>query len=752
MTPFRWIALALLATLLCRGRIEATAAEYHFNPNSGAGNNWWMTSANWTPNGVPNSVDDVAVFDIPVAAGNSNAINVHSSYYRVQELRFNLATAWELMNARQDPTLEAPSGSALITQNGAGAVTFNTDLVFTSSTIFGGTGSGAITVNGTFSTVDTGDAYRETIRGSGGLTMDGHYTLTFNAPVSYQGPTVINAGTVLFNGDSKAPVLSGIQVVGYTPVTLQPVTVNGGTLGGSGNLRADVTVNAGATFSPGTTSVNSMTVKRLSLQTGSRTTVDLTGNGAGSYDQTIVTEQLGLGGTLKVNLAAGYTPSIGSAYTLFTYGTLDPAASQFDAVDLTSAPAIPALHPNWSWNLDYGTGTNSQVTLNYQSNPWYFTGGAYDPSYVSPDPVNEPANNVWWAIRANWNYNGKPGLDPANPDVVIFDDAHLNSRAPRETNIHDAAPGYLKELQVNTAAGWHFYNNNRTLAMKNTATGQPARITQNGGGPILMDVNLRLDSDTVFGGSGSGTVTVNGSLMDATGAGSFARLGVHGNGGLILDGHYTLVINNVANYQGTTTINAGGRLLFNAETAKMNPNWRYGEPATYYLPSTQGKVTVNAGGTLGGTGKLHAPVEVTAGGILAPGASAGVFTVDSLTLDPGSITRMELGGPTAGNGSGFHDQVIVAGLLSLGGTLDLSLLGGFQPTSNQSFVLFRYGSLDVAHNTFDTLVGPAGLLGTFALDYGTGANSQITLTAVPEPVALGLLLLGVVAVGVYRRK
>jgi len=756
MIALRWTALAMLAVLLGLVSAEVRATEYHFNPN-GASNNWWVTEANWSPVGVPNSVEAIVVFDVPADASHSNSINVHQDYYTVQELRFNLANAWELQNARQDPKLEAPAGSsALITQLGTGAVTFNTDLVFNSPTIFGGSGTGNIIVNGTLVTSYTGDSYRETIRGSGGLTMNGNYTLTFNTAVSYQGPTVINAGTVLFNGDTKAPVYSGMEVIRYTPVTLQPVTVNGGTLGGSGNLRADVTVHAGATFSPGTTSANTMTVKSLSLQTGSTTAVDLAGSGAGHYDHTAVTEQLRLGGTLKVNIATGYTPSIGSAYTLFTYGTLDSVANRFDSLDLS---AIPAIHPNGSWNVDYGAGANSQVTLNYQSNPWYFTGGGYDPSYVSPDTVHEPANADWWAIRANWNYDGKPGLDPENPDVVIFDDAHLHPLAPHATNIHDAAPGYLKELQVNTSAtsGWRFYNNDRALAMKNTAAGQPARITQNGSGPIRMDVNLRLDSDTVFGGSGSGTVTVNGSVMDVVyweggPPAAFARLGVYGNGGLVLDGHYTLVLNNVVNYQGTTTINAGGRLLVNAETAKQNPDWVYRDRPTYYLPSTQGKVTVNAGGTLGGTGKLHAPVEVTAGGILAPGASAGVFTVDSLTLDPGSITRMELGGPTPGNGSGFYDQVVVTGLLSLGGTLDLTLLDGFQPTSSQSFVLFRYGSLDASHRTFDALTGPAGLLSVFTLDYGTGVNSQITLTAVPEPAALSLLVLGAVARASWRRK
>lgn len=752
MLGSRWIVLALLPALLSAGPLGVSATEYHFNPNSGSGNDWWMTAANWTPTGVPNSADDIAVFDVPATAGNLSSTNVHDLYFKVQELRFALAGNWNIHNARQDPTLESSSGTARITQNGSGAVTFNTDLVLNSTTVFGGSGTGSITVNGSG---DGSDLYKETVRGAGGLTLDGNYTLALNAPLSYAGATTVNAGTLLLNGDSKAPVYSGNTVIGYTPVTLQPITVNGGTLGGTGNLLADVTVRSGATFAPGSTSAASpqtMSLNNLTLQTGSSTAIDLAGatpgSGTGYYDRVHVNQQLSLGGALSVGLATGYAPAKSTSYTIFTYGSLNAAARTFDTVAL---PTVPTAHPNWTWNVDYGTGTSSQVTVNFENNPWYFTGGAYDPSYVSPNPTLEPANNAWWAIRANWNYNGKPGTDAAFPDVVIFDDAHYSAYAPaqRQTNIHDAGPGYLQELQVNTSSstGWHFYNNNRTLAMKNATTGQPALITQNGSGPIRMDVNLRLDSDTVFGGTGAGAVTINGSLMQATGAGMFARLGVYGDGGLTLNGHYTVTINNVANYQGTTTINDGATLLFNAETATVNPDWVYGDPSTYYRASTQGAVTVQAGGTLGGTGKLHAPVTVLAGGFLAPGASPGVFTVDSLTLDPGSTTLMELGGATAGNGAGFHDQIVVIDLLSLGGTLDFSLLNGFEPTLGQSFVLFRYGTLDPEHATFDSLVAPTGSWGAFVLDYGTGSNSQITVTAmlVPEPTTLGLLVLGTVA-------
>lgn len=730
----------------------ARGTEYQFVP--GGANDWWMTATNWNPNGVPNSVNDVVVFDASAAPGYTT--NVHSAYYVIQEMRFATTSTWNVHNARQDPTLQAPSGNALVTQNGSGAVTFGTDLRFLSNTVFGGTGTGNITVNGS---TDAGAYnFKETVRGPGGLTMQGNYTLTINAPVSYQGATTINAGTVLFNGDSLKPGpgwTEGADVTpyGYVPADLAPITVNSGAkLGGIGTLRADATVNAGASFLPGspasTPSAKTMTLNNLTLASGSATGIDLggatPGNGTGYYDQVTVVNQLSLGGTLTVSLVGAYVPPIDTVYTIFRYGTLNPIANAFSAVN---TPAIPPNHPNWSWNIDYGTGTNSQVTLNYQANPWYFTAGSYD-------TLPPGSQNPWWATTANWSYNGKPGFDSANPDVVIFDDAHYSAAAlaalgNHQTNIHDVGPGWLKEIQVNTSSSWWFYNNNRTLAMKNPVAGQQARFMQNGSGTVTVDDNLQLDSTTLFGGSGTGTVTVNGQ-QQACNSSTGPRSGIYGTGGVVLDGNYTLVFNNVTNYQGTTTINRG-TLLFNAETLRVNPSWVDGQPSTYYLPSTQGAVTVNAGGTLGGTGKLHAPVEIASGGILAPGTSAGVFTVDSLTLDPGSLTRMELGGATPGNGAGFHDQVVVSGALSLAGTLDVALLGGFQPAFGQSFVLFRYGSLDPQHSTFDALIAPAGPWGNFIIDYGSGTNSQITLTAVPEPAGALLMVFGA-GLAWWRRK
>lgn len=93
-------------------------------------------------------------------------------------------------------------------------------------------------------------------------------------------------------------------------------------------------------------------------------------------------------------------------------------------------------------------------------------------------------------------------------------------------------------------------------------------------------------------------------------------------------------------------------------------------------------VTV-AGGTLAGTGVINGPVEVQAGGRLAPGPGLGTLTVaNQLILAPGSITEMELDAA-----SGTSDQILGLWSVTYGGTLRISKVQGtFVP--GQRFKLF----------------------------------------------------------------
>ena len=67
-----------------------------------------------------------------------------------------------------------------------------------------------------------------------------------------------------------------------------------------------------------------------------------------------------------------------------------------------------------------------------------------------------------------------------------------------------------------------------------------------------------------------------------------------------------------------------------------------------------GTVTVQSGGSLGGTGTINGPVVVQSGGLLSPGDPLGTLTVtSSLSFAPGSQVRMDINA-----GSSASDKVI----------------------------------------------------------------------------------------------
>ena len=715
--------------------LSVDPVHYYVGPTA---NNWWMTTTNWSEGvqpGLSASTGDVLVFDDVHSTGTST--NTHDRHHYVKEVRYDTSSSWNMHNAVWDIYLADPAGDyGLVTQNGTGPVTFNCDLRLDDDTIFGGSGTGAITVNGSETAQHVSYGPRSGVHGDGALIKTGTYTLTLNNVASYMGGTIINGGTLLFNAESAAPNPNWASEpeTPWIPVTQGEVVVNdGASLGGNGILRAPVTVNSGGTLAPGS-SVGTLAVDSVSLAAGSTTAIELGGTAAGASDLLVVAGQASLGGSLDLAITGGYSPALGDTCTILQYGSLDPTSDSFDAVSGGTGSGHPA---NYQWDIDYGTGANSEVTLTYEAMPWYYLGA-------------NPTQDYWVADTGvgNWNYPGEPGRVRSRGDVAIFDQS-ISAR--NSTNIHSMGPAYLKEMRVITDGTWHFYNNERDIAFENPVAGEEALLTKHGSGVVTYDCDLLLNSDTIFGGTGTGSVVVNGSIV-AVHTTQGPRFGITGSGGLTKEGPYTLVLNRVASYEGPTVIN-GGTLLFNAESAEQNPDWVNGEPDTYYVPMQMAPVTVNPGGTLGGTGILRAPVTV-AGGTFSPGASAGILTVASLGLESDATTLMELGGTTPGNGTGFHDQAVVNGMLGLGGTLMVELIDSFTPVMGDSFDIFSYGELDPQASSFDDLALPDLGDGLFwYINYGSGADSNVTLNVnIPEPTTMALLGVGCAALIRRRRR
>jgi hypothetical protein len=125
------------------------------------------------------------------------------------------------------------------------------------------------------------------------------------------------------------------------------------------------------------------------------------------------------------------------------------------------------------------------------------------------------------------------------------------------------------------------------------------------------------------------------------------------------------------------------------------------------------------GGVLGGLGTI----EFTDGfagnaGTLAPGLSAGTLTIIGNVSNAGTaLLDLELGGAA----TNAFDRLVVQGALTLGGTLRVTLLGGFTPAPGDTFAVVLASSLN---GVFANAVPASGNTAVGA-DLG-GARADVT--------------------------
>jgi autotransporter-associated beta strand protein len=231
---------------------------------------------------------------------------------------------------------------------------------------------------------------------------------------------------------------------------------------------------------------------------------------------------------------------------------------------------------------------------------------------------------------------------------------------------------------------------------------------------------------TVRNGGATNTVLhVGGADQDTTFAGSITNGGA-GTLSMIKEGAGNLILSgNANNYTGPTSVNEGALVVSGAITASP--------------------ISVNAGGTLGGSGSVNS-ITLQPGGAISPGDTAGQLeslAATSLIWNGGSSSGMKFNLSSSSNAS---DQLLISGAFSKGTgsgfTFDF-LGGGFQ---GATYTLLTFGSSTGFNggNFAFTNLG-AGLTGTFAVQ-----SNSVTFTAVPEPRAVFLLLAAAVFCG-FRR-
>lgn len=300
-------------------------------------------------------------------------------------------------------------------------------------------------------------------------------------------------------------------------------------------------------------------------------------------------------------------------------------------------------------------------------------------------------------------------------------------------------PVYLRGgvLRTSASAAAVTYVSNAVLIEANSTMGESVSRHVTYLGPV-----------TLVGGTR--TITLNGADT-ATFAGP---IGDDGFGyGLTEAGSSTLTLSGTNTYTGPTRV-AGGTLALSGEgTISNSASIQIDAGATLSVTDrTGGSMSLVAGQTLKGGGTFAGGSITEAGSTLSPGLSPGVLTFNgTLQMSSGSVFSVELNGTTAGT---EYDQVNMNnnGLTLLSPTLAVTL--GFMPALNDTFLIFTglNGYDPVFNGTFDgkpdSSVFSVGST-QFRIDYNA---TDITLTVVPEPAALGALGLAAALSVLLRRR
>ena len=331
-------------------------------------------------------------------------------------------------------------------------------------------------------------------------------------------------------------------------------------------------------------------------------------------------------------------------------------------------------------------------------------------------------------LRITADYGALPGVLNVNGGTIAnaksggatltIDSLLTNSTTVHSINIgangatFDTTAGGINSLAtLNGGAGTVNVVGGNTLKAGATLTGTMAVQ-----GASTWDINGIASS--MAGLSGSGSVTNSGAAATLTsnlaGTQTYAgSISGDANVSLVKSGAGTQVLSGTHSYTGNTTINAGALVVTGALTTSP--------------------VTVNSGGSLGGTGDGTSTgalgnVVLAAGGTLAPGAgvadgSVGTLVIGNLDANNGN-TRFDLVTP------GASDR-INAGAATFSSANTFTLVG--LPTSG-TYTLVQ--SSTALGGAAPTLVVPTGTRATYTPHYGDVDPNAFQLVVAGSPKSL----------------
>ncbi len=238
---------------------------------------------------------------------------------------------------------------------------------------------------------------------------------------------------------------------------------------------------------------------------------------------------------------------------------------------------------------------------------------------------------------------------------------------------------------------------------------------RNGGLTIQLGALIGGSSVTLQGASSANSLTtyvIGGRNLDTMFAGKISEVIPARTAAITKTGNGTFTLTGANTHTGPTAVNGGTLFVNNTSGSGTGTNY----------------VTVNDGGTLGGTGFIFGPVTNYSGGTISPGSNGvGQLTLKSnLFLSAGAAVNFDLGTSS--------DKLVVSNALVLNGTFNVTNAAGF---GAGFYTVMTYGG---------TLSGALPVIGTKPNGYSVTVNTNTAgqvrlLVQVQTPPVFGSIVL-----------